>query len=33
MALGPHLLAPTGGDLARYDEVGTVFAGWHSDVR
>lgn len=24
----PHLLAPTGSDLKRYD-VGTVFAGFH----
>lgn len=27
---GPHLLAPTGSDLQKYDE-GTVFAGFHYD--
>ena len=32
MHLGPHLLAPTGSDLARYDAEGTVFAGWHTDL-
>jgi len=32
MHLGPHLLAPTGSDLARYDAVGTIFAGWHTDL-
>ena len=32
MHLGPHLLAPTGSDLARYNAPGTIFAGWHSDV-
>jgi hypothetical protein len=32
MHLGPHLLAPTGSDLARYNKPGTVFAGWHSDL-
>eukprot|EP00929_Paragymnodinium_shiwhaense_P001051 TRINITY_DN10127_c0_g1_i1.p1 TRINITY_DN10127_c0_g1~~TRINITY_DN10127_c0_g1_i1.p1 ORF type:complete len:354 (+),score=83.25 TRINITY_DN10127_c0_g1_i1:87-1148(+) len=30
--LGPHLLAPTGSDLARYSEVDTIFAGWHTDL-
>jgi isopenicillin N synthase-like dioxygenase len=28
---GPHLLAPTGSDLKRYD-VGTAFAGFHYDL-
>lgn len=28
---GPHLLAPTGSDLVRYD-VGTTFAGFHYDL-
>lgn len=28
---GPHLLSPTGSDLARYD-VGTTFAGFHYDL-
>jgi len=32
MHLGPHLLAPTGSDLARYSEVDTIFAGWHTDL-
>ena len=32
MHLGPHLLAPTGSDLAQYSEVGTIFAGWHTDL-
>lgn len=31
MKLGPHLLAPTGSDLTKYD-VGTVFAGLHYDL-
>ena len=30
--LGPHLLAPTGSDLAKYTEVNTIFAGWHTDL-
>ena len=29
---GPHLLAPTGSDLAKYTEVNTIFAGWHTDL-
>ena len=29
--LGPHLLAPTGGDLEKND-VGAVFAGFHYDM-
>ena len=32
MHLGPHLLAPTGSDLSRYNSPGTIFAGWHTDV-
>ena len=28
---GPHLLAPTGSDLEK-NNVGTVFAGLHSDI-
>jgi isopenicillin N synthase-like dioxygenase len=31
MTGGPHLLAPTGSDLAKY-EVGTSFAGFHYDL-
>jgi isopenicillin N synthase-like dioxygenase len=27
---GPHLLAPTGSDLKKYD-VGAIFAGFHYD--
>ncbi|KAK9017690.1 hypothetical protein V6N11_000696 [Hibiscus sabdariffa] len=29
---GPHLLAPTGSDLRRYGQEGTVFAGYHYDL-
>ena len=29
---GSHLLAPTGTDLTRYGENGTVFAGYHPDI-
>lgn len=32
MVQGPHLLAPTGSDLNKYSEVGTVLAGWHNDL-
>ncbi|CBI24853.3 hypothetical protein VitviT2T_020627 [Vitis vinifera] len=32
MKQGPHLLAPTGSDLQRYGQVGTVFAGYHYDL-
>eukprot|EP00208_Stichococcus_sp_RCC1054_P003881 CAMPEP_0206142736 /NCGR_PEP_ID=MMETSP1473-20131121/18057_1 /ASSEMBLY_ACC=CAM_ASM_001109 /TAXON_ID=1461547 /ORGANISM="Stichococcus sp, Strain RCC1054" /LENGTH=383 /DNA_ID=CAMNT_0053537849 /DNA_START=242 /DNA_END=1393 /DNA_ORIENTATION=- len=32
MACGPHLLAPTGADLEKYSAVGTVIAGFHSDL-
>ena len=30
MINGPHKLAPTAGDLAKFD-VGTVFTGFHYD--
>jgi len=29
---GPHLLAPTGSDLSRFNKVGTVLAGFHYDL-
>lgn len=29
---GPHLLAPTGTDLNQYSKVGTVLAGFHTDL-
>ena len=29
MRLGPHLLAPTGSDLAAHSALGTVLAGYH----
>lgn len=29
---GPHLLAPTGSDLNKYKDLGTVFAGFHYDL-
>eukprot|EP00761_Pharyngomonas_kirbyi_P013061 gb/GECH01013088.1/.p1 GENE.gb/GECH01013088.1/~~gb/GECH01013088.1/.p1 ORF type:complete len:344 (+),score=97.62 gb/GECH01013088.1/:1-1032(+) len=32
MKHGPHLLAPTGSDLNKYNEVGTVLAGFHTDL-
>ncbi|GAV85689.1 hypothetical protein CFOL_v3_29123 [Cephalotus follicularis] len=32
MKQGPHLLAPTGSDLERYGEEGTVLAGYHYDL-
>jgi isopenicillin N synthase-like dioxygenase len=32
MHMGPHLLAPTGSDLSRHRDVGTVLAGWHNDL-
>ncbi|KAK9910006.1 hypothetical protein M0R45_033983 [Rubus argutus] len=32
MQQGPHLLAPTGSDLRRYGQEGTVFAGYHYDL-
>ena len=27
-----HLLAPTGSDLSKYNEIGTVLAGFHYDL-
>jgi len=32
MKNAPHLLAPTGSDLAKYHDIGTVFAGYHYDL-
>ncbi|CAF0983329.1 unnamed protein product [Rotaria sordida] len=32
MKYGPHLLAPTGSNLARFGKLGTVLAGFHSDL-
>ncbi|ONK68599.1 uncharacterized protein A4U43_C05F13810 [Asparagus officinalis] len=32
MKQGPHLLAPTGSDLQRHGQEGTVFAGYHYDL-
>lgn len=32
MKNGPHLLAPTGSDLVKHGDVGTVFAGFHYDL-
>lgn len=32
MKQGPHLLAPTGSDLGRHGQEGTVFAGYHYDL-
>lgn len=29
---GPHLLAPTGSDLSKYDKKDTIFAGFHYDM-
>ncbi|KAJ1536174.1 hypothetical protein HK096_000347 [Nowakowskiella sp. JEL0078] len=29
---GPHLLAPTGSDLQKYNKEGTVLAGFHTDL-
>lgn len=29
---GPHLLAPTGSDLEKYNQEGTIFAGYHYDL-
>ncbi|KAL2912874.1 hypothetical protein HK105_207655 [Polyrhizophydium stewartii] len=29
---GPHLLAPTGSDLEKYGEIGSVLAGFHTDL-
>ncbi len=32
MVDAPHLLAPTGSDLGKYNAVGTTLAGWHDDL-
>ncbi len=32
MKYGPHLLAPTGSDLKRFGHLGTLLAGFHSDI-
>ncbi|KAG6420224.1 hypothetical protein SASPL_116744 [Salvia splendens] len=32
MNQGPHLLAPTGSNLKRHGQMGTVFAGYHYDL-
>eukprot|EP00882_Tetradesmus_deserticola_P029312 GHRQ01032823.1.p1 GENE.GHRQ01032823.1~~GHRQ01032823.1.p1 ORF type:complete len:134 (+),score=65.02 GHRQ01032823.1:733-1134(+) len=32
LALGPHLLAPTGSDLQQHRQPGTVLAGYHYDL-
>lgn len=32
MVDGPHLLAPTGADLEKHGAIGTVLAGFHSDL-
>ncbi|KAG5189780.1 hypothetical protein JKP88DRAFT_197518 [Tribonema minus] len=32
MKSGPHLLAPTGSDLAKHGQLGTVLAGYHTDL-
>ncbi len=32
MAGGPHLLAPTGADVGRHRQLGTVVAGVHTDL-
>lgn len=32
MTNGPHLLAPTGSDLAKYNNLNTVLAGFHRDL-
>jgi isopenicillin N synthase-like dioxygenase len=32
MARGPHLLAPTASDFARFGQVNTVLAGYHYDL-
>ncbi|KAI9222389.1 hypothetical protein BC828DRAFT_346084 [Blastocladiella britannica] len=29
---GPHLLAPTGSDLARFNQLNTIFAAFHTDL-
>jgi isopenicillin N synthase-like dioxygenase len=32
MEHGPHLLAPTGSDFARFGKLGTVLASFHTDI-
>ncbi|CAA0808888.1 2-oxoglutarate (2OG) and Fe(II)-dependent oxygenase superfamily protein [Striga hermonthica] len=32
MKQGSHLLSPTGSDLKRHGQIGTVFAGYHYDI-
>ncbi|KAL3625618.1 hypothetical protein CASFOL_030563 [Castilleja foliolosa] len=32
MKKGAHLLSPTGSDLKRHAQIGTVFAGYHYDI-
>jgi isopenicillin N synthase-like dioxygenase len=32
MRHGPHLLAPTGSDLAKYGQLDAIFAGYHYDL-
>lgn len=32
MKCAPHLLAPTGSNLNKYNQIGTVFAGFHYDL-
>ena len=32
MEMGPHLLAPTGSDLAKHDALDSTLAGWHNDL-
>lgn len=32
MRYGPHLLAPTGSDLGKFNSLGTVFASYHYDL-
>jgi len=32
MKYGPHLLAPTGSDLGKWNDLGTVFASYHYDL-
>jgi len=32
MKQGPHLLAPTGSDMGKYGQLGSIFAGFHYDL-
>jgi isopenicillin N synthase-like dioxygenase len=32
MYKGPHLLGPTGSDLVKYGQEGTILAGYHYDL-